>query len=64
MGRTQNVTLANGRLYLNALPSIPLSETRFESTFAIADFVLDTRGNVTRLALGQTEGAAVYELQR
>lgn len=64
MGRTQNVTLANGRLYLNALPLIPLSETRFESTGAIADFVLDARGNVTGLALGQTEGAAIYELQR
>jgi hypothetical protein len=32
VGTTQNVTLINGQLYLNALPLIPQSETRFEST--------------------------------
>jgi hypothetical protein len=60
MGMTQNVTLTNGRLYLNALPLIPQSETRFESTGAVAEFLLDANGKVTRLVLGQTEGAARY----
>src|SRR5579863_8504746 len=32
MGMTQNVTLIDGHLFLNALPLIPQSETRFEST--------------------------------
>jgi hypothetical protein len=60
MGMNQKVTLANGRLYLNALPLIPLSPTMFESTGAIATFFLDASGSVTRLILGQTEGEAVY----
>jgi len=61
MGMTQNVTLMNGRLYLNALPLIPQSETKFESTGAAAEFFLDANGKVTRLVLGQTEGATIYE---
>ena len=43
MGMTQNVTLMDGRLYLNALPLIPQSETKFESTGAAAEFVLDAK---------------------
>ena len=64
MGVNQNVTLLNGQLYLNGLPLVPLSETKFESTGASADFVLDGNGNVTRLVLGQTEGEAIYDRQR
>jgi hypothetical protein len=56
----QKVTLVDGRLYLNALPLIPLSPTTFESTGAIATFFQDASGSVTRLVLGQTEGEAVY----
>jgi hypothetical protein len=63
MGTSQNVTLVNGQLYLNALPLIPLSETMFESTGAIAEFVVDANGKVTRLVLGQTEGEATFERQ-
>ena len=60
-GAASSVTgMLNGRLYLNALPLIPLSETKFESTGAIAEFVLDRSGKVTRLLLGQTEGEAIY----
>jgi hypothetical protein len=61
MGVTQNVTLIDGRLYLNALPLIPQSETRFESTGAVAEFLLDKNGKVTRLMLGQTEGDGIYD---
>ena len=64
MGMNQKVTLVNGRLYLNALPLIPLSPTMFESTGAIATFSLDASGSVTRLVLGQTEGEAVYTLRK
>jgi hypothetical protein len=61
MGMHQNVTLINGRLYLNALPMIPQSETKFESTGAAAEFFVDANGNVTRLVLAQTEGDAIYD---
>jgi hypothetical protein len=64
MGMNQNVTLVNDRLYLNALPLIPLSETTFESTGAIVEFFVDASGKVTRLVLGQTEGEATYDLRR
>ena len=60
MGVTENVTLVNGQLYLNALPLIPESQTKFESTGADAEFVLDAEGKVTRLVLRQTEGDAIY----
>lgn len=61
MGLTQNVTLMDGHLYLNALSPIPQSETRFESTGAVAEFLLDSNGQVTRLVLGQTEGDAISD---
>ena len=60
MGITQNVTLINGQLYLNALPLVPQSETKFESTGAAAEFRIDANGTVTRLVLSQTEGDAIY----
>lgn len=61
MGQNQNVSLVNGVLYLNALPLIPESDTKFESTGADAQFFLDANGKVTRLVLRQTEGDAIYE---
>ena len=64
MGMAQKVTLLNGQLYLNALPLIPQSQTRFESTGAVAEFFLDGNGKVTRLVLTQTEGDAIYDPQR
>jgi len=60
MGATQAVSLINGQLYLNALPMFPQSETKFESSGAVAEFFLDANGTVTRLVLSQTEGDAVY----
>jgi hypothetical protein len=61
MGRTQTVSLIDGTLYLNALPLIPQSETRFDSTGAAAEFLLDTDGAVKHLILSQTEGDARYD---
>jgi hypothetical protein len=63
MGPTQNVTLLNGRLYINAIPLIPRSETNFDSTGAAAQFLLDTNGSVTRLILSQPEGDGIYFLK-
>ena len=60
MGAKPNVTLINGQLYLDALPLVPQSETRFESTGAVAEFLMDKDGKVARLVLGQTEGDAIY----
>jgi hypothetical protein len=61
MGRTQTVALIDGTLYLNALPLIPQSETRFDSTGAAAEFFVDSNGTVTHLILSQTEGDAKYD---
>ena len=61
MGRTQTLSVIDGQLYLNALPLIPRSETRFDSTGAAAEFFVDASGTVTRLVLSQTEGDAIYE---
>jgi hypothetical protein len=63
MGSTQKVTLMNGQLFLNALPLIPQSETKFDSTGAAAEFFIDASGKVTHLVLSQTEGDARYERQ-
>jgi hypothetical protein len=64
MGAQQNVTMMDGRLYLNAVPLIPQSERKFESTGAAAEFVVDPNGSVTQLILSQTEGDAKYVLHR
>ena len=61
MGKTQKVSLINGQLYLNANPLIPQSETKFDSTGAAAEFVMDANGRMTHLVLSQTEGDARYE---
>ncbi len=64
MGVTQNVTLVSGQLYMNAIPLIPRSETKFDSTGAAAEFVLDANGAVTRLVLSQPEGDGIYVPKR
>jgi hypothetical protein len=61
MGSTQTVALIDGTLYLNALPLIPQTETRFDSTGAAAEFFVDSNGAVTHLILSQTEGDAKYD---
>lgn len=61
MGMHQKVTLIDGVLFLNALPMIPQTETKFESTGAYAEFLLDANGKVKQLVLGQTEGDTFYD---
>src|SRR5436190_7994802 len=64
VGATQNVTLVNGQLYLNIIPLIPRSQTKFDSTGVAAEFVLDANGAVARLILSQPEGDGVYVPKR
>src|SRR5215467_2524794 len=54
--RTPVVTLVNGQLYLNDLPLIPQTETRFDSTAATIEFVSDAKGAVTHFILNAAEG--------
>ncbi len=61
MGKTQIVSVINGQLYLNALPLIPRSATKFESTGAAAEILMDANGVAMRLVLSQTEGDAIYD---
>ena len=61
LGATQELTLVNGQLYMNALPLIPQSETTFESTGGAAEFLPDANGKVTRLVMSLTEGDAIYD---
>ena len=58
---TQIVSVLDGQVYLNAIPIVPQSQTKFESTGAYVEFFLDANGKVTHLVLGQTEGEAVYD---
>lgn len=64
LGKTQKVTLENGKLYMNTMPLVPQSQTKFESTGAAAEFVTDASGRVTHLVLSQTEGDARYTKER
>ena len=59
--RTPTVTLINGQLYLNDLPLIPQSETRFDSTAATIEFFINAHGAVTHFTLNAAEGDARYE---
>jgi len=60
-GRTETLTVVDGQLWMNAIPLIPQSETRFDSTAAPVEFILDAAGKVTHFILGPTEGEARYD---
>jgi hypothetical protein len=64
VGKTQTITLTNGRLYMNTLPLVPQTQTKFESTGAAAEFITDPSGRVTHMVLSQTEGDARYSKER
>ena len=59
--RTPVVTLVNGQLYLNDLPLIPQTETRFDSTAATIEFVSDAKGAVTHFILNAAEGDSRFD---
>ena len=62
--RNPVVTLINGQLFLNDLPLIPQSETRFDSSAATIEFSSDGSGMVTHFTLSAAEGDARYERKR
>ena len=59
--RTPVVTLVDGQLYLNDLPLIPQTETRFDSTAATIEFVSDAKGAVTHFILNAAEGDSRFD---
>ncbi|HEV2202197.1 MAG TPA: hypothetical protein VGR73_20445 [Bryobacteraceae bacterium] len=60
-GVTQTITLIDGQLWMNAVPLIPQSATRFESAAAPVEFVMDAHGAVTHLLFRANEGEARYD---
>ena len=59
--RNPTVTLMNDQLYLNDLPLIPQSQTRFDSTAASIEFFTNPSGAVTHFILSAAEGDARYD---
>ena len=60
-GRAQTFTFTGGKLYMNAIPLVPQSETKFDSAAAPVEFFTDARGNVTHVTLTANEGQVIYE---
>jgi hypothetical protein len=60
-GTTETFTVMDGQLWMNAIPLIPQSETRFESVAAPVEFFTDAHGAVTHLLLRANEGEARYD---
>ena len=59
--KNPTVIVTKGQLYLNDLPLIPQSQTRFDSTAATIEFFLDAHGAVTHFNLSAAEGDAIYD---
>ena len=55
-GRTQTLSVIEGQLFLNAIPLIPQSETRFDSVAAPVEFFMDSHGAVTHFMLTANDG--------
>jgi hypothetical protein len=60
-GTTETFTVVDGQLWMNAIPLIPQSQTRFESAAAPVEFFMDAHGAVTHLMLRANEGEARYD---
>ena len=63
-GATETFTVQNGQLFMNAIPLIPRSQTKFDSAAAPIEFVTDATGAVTHMLLRANEGEARYDRQR
>jgi len=55
-GRTQTISVIDGQLLMNAIPLIPQSETKFDSTAAPVEFFMDSHGAVTHFMLTANDG--------
>lgn len=61
-GHAQTLSVVHSQLYMNALPLIAESETRFITpTGAAAEVITDAHGAVTGLVLSATEGDVKYD---
>lgn len=60
-GRIKTLTVVDGQLWMNAIPLIPQTETRFESTAAPVEFFMDASGAVTHFVLTANEGEGRYD---
>lgn len=60
-GTADTFTVIDGQLWMNAIPMIPLSETRFESAAVAVEFFTDAHGAVTHFMLQANEGEARYD---
>jgi len=60
-GTTDTFSVIDGQLWMNAIPVIPLSETRFESAAVAVEFFMDAHGAVTHFMLRANEGEARYD---
>lgn len=60
-GTTETFTVIDGQLWMNAVPLIPQSETRFDSAAAPVEFFMDADGAVTHVMLRANEGEARYD---
>jgi len=59
--RTPTVSLVGGQLYLNDLPLIPQSRTRFDSTAATIEFSVNAGGEAMYFTLSAAEGDSRYD---
>ena len=62
VGPRQTVSIVNGQLYINAIPLLALSETLFDSTGGIVEF-LASDGSASQMKITITEGEARFERQ-
>jgi hypothetical protein len=60
-GRRDTLTVVDGQLWMNAIPLIPQSATKFESTAAPVEFFMNANGAVTHFILTANEGQARYD---
>jgi Domain of unknown function (DUF3471) len=52
---SMTVTVADGRLYLNAYPLAAESETKFNGVVGTVEFFMDANGNVSHIIIGAVE---------
>ena len=60
-GTADTFSVIDGQLWMNAIPMIAQSETRFESAASAVEFFMDAQGTVTHFMLHVNEGEARYD---
>jgi len=60
-GKVETLSVVDGQLWMNAIPLIPRSETKFDSAAAPIEFFTDAHGAVTHFILRANEGEGWYD---